>query len=889
MTGHTLKWKRKEKNQMKLSRFSRKVIAVVCAVAMVVAGLVFVPTADTKADAPDWSTISYLGDGAGGGQYSNKYKYYCEDGSVVNIQKPGWADEAGIYCTFPAAGIQMDVDGYAVDGAGAVIYLSNFTKKVTEINITYAGGSTTAYVYYEDGEEGPTTTQDPSAPTTEPTTANPWKEIQGGAANQWYYNNTTKQNISNVVNIQKPGWAAEDGVYITVPAGISQVDVNGVTSGVAAIDGAGFVVYLSAMTKKINEVTITQGLGTSYIEIMNTEGSDDPTEAPTEEPTEEPTEAPTGETEAPTEAPTEVTTEAPSTIDTNGGWLARKADGSFEVGSGASYNTEGISAIYAGNWSAGQTADITVSQTSQDPYSVPITVVNSTQNDEYLTQVCYKASNLDNTKAYKITLKAGDIVLDEKVASEVTSYQFCKGTGYILPAGQYTLTLDVEEQVKPDPPVVQDITITPNTAQIEANHNIWASWSNPAGTQYAYAYIDSVADGNSPIAANGWDFNVQAGQPMVGVDQVSHSRDNSIQIEEGETYKLIVESYDAWDQQTGYGEVEITIPGLTPEEKEIQEYMAKINTSENLAYQKTPLVAEGNNEGTAGNFCDGNKDSRWQANKTVDNTWFAVDLEGYFTVETVLVSWEASNATSYEIYTAGTDGVYGDDPVATVTGLDNNKAVIKLSKEIGVNARYVKVVVTGWSGNAEAYGISPYELAVFGGEVEGFYDVTDYKATGTYPDAPEGKIFAGWYTDDTCIEPYMENTGYAYAKFIDEKVLGPVKFQLATDGTAIRFLSTVDNADYESAGFIISGTYDGHTITNKSRAAKTLYKAVMADGQKKLPTIFSPESNYFFTYTVGGLEADKIAGMTWNVTPYFVTEDGTTVTGAAGTYPVSQS
>ena len=51
--------------------------------------------------------------------------------------------------------------------------------------------------------------------------------------------------------------------------------------------------------------------------------------------------------------------------------------------------------------------------------------------------------------------------------------------------------------------------------------------------------------------------------------------------------------------------------------------------------------------------------------------------------------------------------------MATVSGLADNTAVIKLSKNIASSARYVKIVVTQWSGNATTYGISPYELAVF--------------------------------------------------------------------------------------------------------------------------------------------------------------------------------
>lgn len=54
----------------------------------------------------------------------------------------------------------------------------------------------------------------------------------------------------NVVNIQKPGFATEDGIYMTVPAGITSCSVA------SAIQGAGVVVYLSALTALENEVTI---------------------------------------------------------------------------------------------------------------------------------------------------------------------------------------------------------------------------------------------------------------------------------------------------------------------------------------------------------------------------------------------------------------------------------------------------------------------------------------------------------------------------------------------------------------------------------------------------------------------------------------------------------
>ena len=448
-------------------------------------------------------------------------------------------------------------------------------------------------------------------------------------------------------------------------------------------------------------------------------GAPDPTtQAPTEAPTEEtqaPTEAPS--VEPSTEAPTEVTTEAPASewVSTNKLWALRKSDGTFDIvaDGGAAYTGfNGIAAFYSGDWGGG---DVDVKQPAPSDANKLDIRVNSVGTTAWSMQVRIYKTGLDSEKVYAVKLKAGSTVLFEDSLTDADTYAKAIDLAGKLTAGETTLELSIEEQEQPpEPPEVQDITITPKTGDIEANHNIWAEWTNPEGTAKAYAYLKETTAGYDVIAANGWDFNSQAGQPMVAVDNVNHSKNNEITVEEGGTYKFIVESYDAFGQKTGYGEVDITIPSLTPEEKEAQEYLAKINTDENLALNKTPLVAVGNKEADAKNICDGNNGSRWQADKTVDNTWFAVDLGSVNTVDKVLVSWEASNAKAYEIYTAGEDGEYGDTPVATVSGLANNKAVARLSKDLDVSARYVKVVVTEWSDNAANYGISPYELAVFG-------------------------------------------------------------------------------------------------------------------------------------------------------------------------------
>lgn len=119
----------------------------------------------------DWSTYEFLGDGAGGGAYSNKYKVAKVDGmNVVNIQTGGvWGASIGIYTNFPAAGITCDLSDYSVDGAGMLMHLSSFTAKETKVNVTYATGSCTFWVYYADGTASETPGEGggetPSTPT----------------------------------------------------------------------------------------------------------------------------------------------------------------------------------------------------------------------------------------------------------------------------------------------------------------------------------------------------------------------------------------------------------------------------------------------------------------------------------------------------------------------------------------------------------------------------------------------------------------------------------------------------------------------------------------------------------------------------------------------------
>ena len=108
----------------------------------------------SAASGVDWSAIAWLGNGSGDAVNTDKYKVSPADGlSVVNIQKPDWAAEAGIYAHVPAGITDCSVAS-TLQGAGLIMHLSAFTAQETEVTINYAGGSCKFWVYYADGTTG---------------------------------------------------------------------------------------------------------------------------------------------------------------------------------------------------------------------------------------------------------------------------------------------------------------------------------------------------------------------------------------------------------------------------------------------------------------------------------------------------------------------------------------------------------------------------------------------------------------------------------------------------------------------------------------------------------------------------------------------------------------
>ena len=109
-------------------------------------------------DAPtgcDWDNIEFLGDGSPEQTFGSQFKVCKPDNvGVVNIQKPGFADETGIYMTFPSAAFgtfSLAANQYAIQGAGVVFYLSAFSLRETEVTVNCEGNDIVFTVYNAKG------------------------------------------------------------------------------------------------------------------------------------------------------------------------------------------------------------------------------------------------------------------------------------------------------------------------------------------------------------------------------------------------------------------------------------------------------------------------------------------------------------------------------------------------------------------------------------------------------------------------------------------------------------------------------------------------------------------------------------------------------------------
>lgn len=161
------------------------------------------------------------------------------------------------------------------------------------------------------------------------------------------------------------------------------------------------------------------------------------------------------------------------------------------------------------------------------------------------------------------------------------------------------------------------------------------------------------------------------------------------------------------------------------------------------------------------------------------------------------------------------------------------------------------------------------------------------------PDAPAGKLFAGWYQDTQYETPYTgkEEAENVYAKYVDESVLG-VKCQitsgtaLQSDNTNLRLITTVDSLCYQQVGFDVTINEIMHSFASH-KVYTSLKGYVGQNNSVYQPTVFSEESAYFMAYTLTKIPQGFFQKEIM-VAPWWKTLDGTIVKGASRTVTINE-
>ncbi|GFZ31069.1 hypothetical protein CSC2_15950 [Clostridium zeae] len=235
----------------------------------------------------------------------------------------------------------------------------------------------------------------------------------------------------------------------------------------------------------------------------------------------------------------------------------------------------------------------------------------------------------------------------------------------------------------------------------------------------------------------------------------------------------------------------------------------------NIALNKTGKASSGN---TVFAF-DGNKGTRWESEFN-DNQWISVYLGGVYSLDKVLLNWEAAYGKEYKIQVSSvmnpTEADWKD--VYTESNSDGNIDEIPMNK---VEARYVRMLGVK---RALPYGYSLWEFEVYGNQIG---DLDPVLATKTIYLNTGGKLSLNTGTSEakdilpqnqTHVEYTIDNLNGSYNKSgntstelylnglaIGEGIKGDISYDFDGDGTIDR-IESIDMMPTDGA--ISSGSYE---------------------------------------------------------------------------------
>jgi|GEM_PF-295606 len=135
---------------------------------------------------------------------------------------------------------------------------------------------------------------------------------------------------------------------------------------------------------------------------------------------------------------------------------------------------------------------------------------------------------------------------------------------------------------------------------------------------------------------------------------------------------------------------------------------SSVATGANLALNRPAVSSTDEGAGTAANYAaDGNSGTRWASQQT-DAQWIYVDLGASYSINKVVLNWEAAYGKSYEIQTSN-DAVTWTKIYGTTTGVGGKETL-----NITGTGRYVRMFGIA---RGTGYGYSLWDFEVYGSAV----------------------------------------------------------------------------------------------------------------------------------------------------------------------------
>ena len=273
-----------------------------------------------------------------------------------------------------------------------------------------------------------------------------------------------------------------------------------------------------------------------------------------------------------------------------------------------------------------------------------------------------------------------------------------------------------------------------------------------------------------------------------------------------------------------------------------------------------------------------NKDSGYIAVYPLTSEQFEDFTTNPFTFQPYWITLDGVKVTG----TTSRTCTYTDPPTTTI-GVENNPGSSQVSAVADSTVQAAPMMVAATYTLVADQGPTAQDTVTITVNDNGnTYDITanrgDNKAGQIPYTAVDGKVFAGWYADEACTTPAdltdVQADMTIYAKYVSDSYLRVKYTQTGLfRARSVSLVAAVDaGTDYIESGFTINGK-DVSVEKYSTRYGLLRAQTLFGRGVDKNALLMTTR------YTLSGMSY----GDTLEVKPYWITPDGTTVTGEART------